>query len=204
LDLFNLCVVFLLGFAFHCPAMCGPVVSVLYPEKVAAWRFHTGRFIGYTLLGAFAGRVGNLVYTVGFAALGIFGFIAVFMVLMRNKIPNVFSGRALAKFAPQPLLLGLLFTFIPCHYLWTMAGIAALSGSAISGAAIMATHAIFSAIGVQAFQKFPPYLWLRSHLKGSEQWILALSVAIMILRVMLQPNFTPSSTHSHLPSFICW
>ena len=204
MGLFNFVLIFILGFALHCPAMCGPVVSLLYPEKRQAYQFHVGRFLGYTTLGLIAGKMGALIYSLGFAALGIFGLAAVVFVLFGNQKINFGPGASLKKLAPRPLLLGLMFTFIPCHYLWTMLGIAALSGSIWLGGSVMAAHAIMSAVGIQLFQSIPIYQKLRSRFQNSDRWLFALSMIVLLVRVASQSQL---GTNTHLTPtqlMMCW
>jgi sulfite exporter TauE/SafE len=204
LGLFNLALIFVLGFAFHCPAMCGPVVAVLYPDPKKAWRFHLGRFIGYTSLGVAAGQLGALIYSVGFATLGILGLAGVIMLLTTRSMPTFLPAQTLKRFVPQPIFLGMVFTFIPCHYLWTMVGIAALAGSPALGGAVMAAHALMSAFGVQMFQKIPIYQKLRTRFQSMDRWLIATSVLVLIYRIGSQSELGTILKHPTAASLICW
>ena len=195
MGLFNLIIIFVLGFALHCPAMCGPVVSVLYPDSKKAWRFHAGRVMGYSLLGLLAGKLGAYIYSIGFAALGLLAFIAIIVYLMNKTKAQFMPSQTLARFVPRPLLLGIMFSFIPCHYLWSMVGIAALSGSATLGMLLMATHAMMSAWGIHVFQN-------RMKGKGYEKWLLLASILILIFRISFHsPAEATSAPHSILNCF---
>ncbi len=182
--------------------MCGPVVSVLYPVRERAIQFHAGRLLGYTTLGLIAGKLGALVYSLGFAALGIMGLAGVVLLIAGPKLKTI-QGPNLARFSPRPFLLGTLFTFIPCHYLWTMVGVAALSGSIWSGGAIMAAHAIMSAVGIHAFLNARFYQRFKARFQNSEKWILALSVLLMLIRIVSQSN-SGGIAHPTASDLFCW
>ena len=79
-----------------------------------------------------------------------------------------------------PLVLGMLWTFLPCGLLYSALLIASLTNSWLEGAAVMALFALGSSISLMA----GPWLWLRLRRHRSGQWAIRLAgLALLISAV---------------------
>jgi hypothetical protein len=169
----------------HCVAMCGAAcggVARLDARSTARGLalFQAGRLVGYTALGAVAGasvqgmgwlgtQVAALrpVWTMFHAAALLLGLAMLYLarqphwldatgkrvwVAVRNRVP---AGGAAG--AGGIAGLGALWAFMPCGLLYSALLVAALSGSAAGGAAVMALFAVGSGMVLAA----GPWLWLR-------------------------------------------
>lgn len=175
----------------HCIAMCGAACAGIGqaagPHKNAAmWSFQAGRVLGYAALGALAAAsmqgLGWL--TVQSAALRpvwTFFHVATFalglLLLWRAQQPvwleqagrKIWSGaRSLAagRGRGAPLVMGALWAFLPCGLLYSAVLVAALTGSALEGAMVMALFALGTSVSMMA----GPWLWLRLHGSGAGDW----------------------------------
>jgi len=153
----------------HCAAMCGPIAAVGTSDqgkidKHLVFRYLLGRFFGYSILGALAGAVaapftagemGELVRLVlGFVVAGLLIYRAILLVRPAMGQRLVQLGRrstrpgflqTLMRFIPRRGFgLGLATALFPCGALFAGVFAAASSGSAISGAAMMAVFATAS------------------------------------------------------------
>ena len=150
------------------------------------WRFQFGRVIGYAALGGLAAAsmqgLGWLtvqsaalrpVWTLFHAATFVLGL----LLLVRAQQPVWleqaartvwFRVRALVpgQGGGAPLLMGMLWTFLPCGLLYSALMVAALTGSAPSGAAVMALFALGTSVSMMA----GPWLWLRLKASGNGDW----------------------------------
>lgn len=170
----------------HCIAMCGAACAGLGQaagerRNEAMWVFQLGRVLGYALLGGLAAAsiqgLGWL--TIQSAALRpvwtlfhVAAFMLGLVLLLRAQQPvwlesaarRLWSGaRALAagRGRGAPLVVGTLWALLPCGLLYSALLVAAMTGSAIEGAAVMALFAAGTAVSMMA----GPWLWL--HLRGT-------------------------------------
>ncbi len=170
----------------HCLAMCGAAcvgVSKLSPHSSLrpVVLFQIGRLIGYATLGAVAAAsmqgLGWL--TLHSAALRpvwsmvhIAALVMGLMLVIRAEQPLWLSDAAQGIWhklsSPQqrqtlhqhplgPLLLGMVWAFLPCGLLYSALLVALLSGSALTGAAVMSCFALGGAIMLM----LAPWLWNR-------------------------------------------
>ena len=170
----------------HCLAMCGAAcvgVSKLSPHSSLrpVVLFQIGRLIGYATLGAIAAAsmqgLGWL--TLHSAALRpvwsmvhIAALVMGLMLVIRAEQPLWLSDAAQGIWhklaSPQqrqtlhqhplgPLLLGMVWAFLPCGLLYSALLVALLSGSALSGAAVMSCFALGGSIMLM----LAPWLWNR-------------------------------------------
>lgn len=166
----------------HCIAMCGAACAGIGqaagPHRQAAMlTFQLGRILGYALLGALAAAsiqgLGWL--TVQSAALrpvwSLFHVAALLLgllLLWRAQQPvwleaagrRLWAGaRALAmgRGRGAPLLIGVLWALLPCGLLYSALLVAAMTGRAFDGAAVMALFALGTSVSLTA----GPWLWLR-------------------------------------------
>lgn len=198
----------------HCIAMCGAACAGIGqaagPHRTfALWGFQLGRLIGYTVLGAVAAAsiqgMGWLtvqsaalrpVWTLFHVAAMTLGLLLLWKarqpVWLEGAARRLWSGaRALAAGRGQgaPLVMGLCWTFLPCGLLYSALLVAAMSGQALDGAAVMALFALGSGVSLM----LGPWLWLRLRggvrsgdwgvrlaglaLAGSSAWALWLGLA---------------------------
>lgn len=175
----------------HCIAMCGAACAGIGqaagPRKnVAMWSFQAGRVLGYSTLGAVAAASMQALgwLTVQSAALRpvwtlfhVATFVLGMLLLWKAQQPvwleqagrKIWSGaRSLAQGRGRgaPLVIGALWTFLPCGLLYSALLVAALTGSALEGAVVMALFALGTSVSMMA----GPWLWLRLRGKGSGDW----------------------------------
>lgn len=175
----------------HCIAMCGAACAGIGQaagehKSSAMWTFQFGRVVGYSLLGALAAAslqgLGWL--TVQSAALrpvwSLFHVAAmtlglVLMIKAQQPIwleqvgKRIWQGaRALAmgRGRGAPLVIGTLWSLLPCGLLYSALLVAALAGTALNGALVMALFAAGTAVSMQA----GPWLWLRLKGNRSGDW----------------------------------
>lgn len=175
----------------HCIAMCGAACAGIGqaagPRKNSAmWSFQAGRVLGYAGLGALAAAsmqgLGWL--TVQSAALRpvwtlfhVAAFALGLLLLWRAQQPvwletagrKIWTGaRSLAAGWGRgaPLVIGALWTFLPCGLLYSALLVATLTGNALEGAAVMALFALGTSVSMMA----GPWLWLRLSGRGAGDW----------------------------------
>lgn len=146
-----------LGFVWvflHCSPMCGPIVSGLNLGKqihpaLGLFLYQTGRGFMYAVFGGLAGYFGSSMLISPWWGWLLVAFMATLLV---SKIfPDIFNisestprflvrtTSQIQKLAPMPraLLLGVIFSFLPCMLtLWAL-GLAAGTRSVVEGAGVM-------------------------------------------------------------------
>jgi sulfite exporter TauE/SafE len=152
----------------HCAGMCGGFVAAYAGDgahrgMASHLAYNAGRLVTYTALGALAGALGGALDLAGqsvglgrVAALFTGVTLVVFGVARLWRGPRLITLRAsaprgplrvlgalLARVHAQPralraLLLGLGTTLLPCGWLYSFVAVAAGSGSAVHGGALMA------------------------------------------------------------------
>lgn len=175
----------------HCVAMCGAACAGIGqaagPRKNAAmWTFQVGRILGYSALGALAAAsmqgLGWLtvqsaalrpVWTLFHVATAVLGMLLLWKaqqpVWLDQAGRKIWSGaRSLAagRGRGAPLVIGALWTFLPCGLLYSALLVAALTGRALEGALVMALFALGTSVSMMV----GPWLWLRLSGKGSGEW----------------------------------
>ena len=149
----------------HCAGMCGGIVSALAGGAGTRWLIHVaynaGRILSYALAGAIAGAVGSLglmldrwlpVQIALYVAANVLLIaLGLYLAGMRSPITRLeslgaglwrriqpFTGRFLpADSLSKAFALGMLWGWLPCGLVYTVLFTALLSGSALSGAALM-------------------------------------------------------------------
>jgi uncharacterized protein len=171
----------------HCVVMCGAACAGIGqaagPRKNSAmWTFQTGRVLGYSALGGVAAAsmqgVGWLstqsvalrpVWTMLHVAAMLLGLLLVYKA--RQPVWLDSAGKKIwaraRSFASgwgggAPLLIGALWTFLPCGLLYSALLVAALTANVMQGAAVMALFALGTSVSMMA----GPWLWLRLRLRG--------------------------------------
>lgn len=175
----------------HCVAMCGAACAGIGqaagPRKNSAmWSFQAGRVLGYSALGALAAAsmqgLGWLtvqsaalrpVWTLFHVATAVLGMLLLWKaqqpVWLEQAGRKIWSGaRSLAagRGRGAPLVIGALWTFLPCGLLYSALLVAALTGSALEGGLVMALFALGTSVSMMA----GPWLWLRLRGPGSGEW----------------------------------
>ncbi len=185
----------------HCVAMCGAACAGIGRSQGGAntramWIFQVGRLLGYSALGGVVAAsmqglgwltvqsaVLRPVWTLFHVAVAMLGL----MLLWRARQPVWLEQgaravwhrvRATANGLPQgvasggaPFLLGCLWSLLPCGLLYSALLVAALTGSWLEGAAVMALFALGSGVSLMA----GPWLWLKLRNQGSGQWAIRLA-----------------------------
>lgn len=188
----------------HCVAMCGAacagIAQAAGPNRnFSLWAFQLGRVLGYALLGALAAAslqgLGWLtvqsaalrpVWSLFHVAALVLGLMLLFQarqpVWLEDTARRVWARtRAFAanRGKGAPVILGMLWALLPCGLLYSALLVAALAGSAASGAMVMA---LFAA-GTSVTMVVGPWLWLR--VSGSQprlgqgQWGVRLAGAAL-------------------------
>ena len=175
----------------HCVVMCGAACAGIGraagPRKNSAmWTFQVGRVVGYALLGGVAAAsiqgLGWLttqsaamrpVWTLFHVAAVALGLLLVFNAQQPAWMES--TGKAIwlrargwiggHKFA-APLMIGTVWSLLPCGLLYSALLVAALSANAGQGALVMALFAAGTSVSMMA----GPWLWLRLRGHGSGQW----------------------------------
>ena len=184
----------------HCIAMCGAACAGIGqaagPRKNSAMlTFQLGRIIGYSSLGALAAAsmqgLGWLtvqsaalrpVWTLFHVATAVLGLLLLWKaqqpVWMERAGKAIWQrARALAwgQGRGVPLVIGALWTFLPCGLLYSALLVAALSNSAIEGALVMALFALGTSVSMMA----GPWLWLRFGGGSAGDWGVRLAGLVL-------------------------
>ena len=188
----------------HCVAMCGAACAGISqaagPHKnTALWTFQLGRIIGYAILGGLAAAslqdLGWLtvqsaalrpVWSLFHVAALVLGLMLLFQarqpVWLESTARRVWA-RTRAFAANQgrgaPMVIGMAWALLPCGLLYSALLVAALAGSTLGGAMVMA---LFAA-GTSVTMVIGPWLWLRLNgapaRLGSGQWGVRLAGAAL-------------------------
>ena len=175
----------------HCIAMCGAACAGIGhaagKHKMAAmWSFQAGRVLGYSALGAFAAAsmqgLGWLtvqtaalrpVWTLFQVATFVLGLLLlwkaqqpVWLEQAGKKVWHLVRSRNSGQGRGTPLVLGVIWTFLPCGLLYSALLVAALTGNTVSGAVVMALFALGTSVSLMA----GPWLVLRLGSQGNGDW----------------------------------
>lgn len=175
----------------HCIAMCGAACVGIGQaagahKNSAMWRFQAGRVLGYSALGALAAAsmqgLGWLtvqsaalrpVWTLFHVATLVLGLLLlwraqqpVWLEQAGKKIWIAARSLAVGRGRSAPLVIGALWTFLPCGLLYSALLVAALTGHALEGAGVMALFALGTSVSMMA----GPWLWLRLRGNGGGDW----------------------------------
>lgn len=186
----------------HCVAMCGAACGAVGRTQSgrntrAMWGFQAGRVVGYSALGGLAAAsmqgLGWLsvhaaalrpVWSLFHVAAALLGL----MLLWRARQPVWLERSARSVWASvrsvagtsaagAPVILGALWSLLPCGLLYSALLVAAMSASAAEGAAVMALFAIGSSVCLMA----GPWLWLRLRGQASGQWAVRIAGLALFL-----------------------
>ena len=184
----------------HCIAMCGAACAGIGqaagPRKNSAMlTFQLGRIIGYSSLGALAAAsmqgLGWLtvqsaalrpVWTLFHVATAVLGLLLLWQAQQPVWLEQ--AGKAIWQRARSlawgrgrgvPLVIGALWTFLPCGLLYSALLVAALSNSAVEGALVMALFALGTSLSMMA----GPWLWLRFGGGSAGDWGVRLAGLVL-------------------------
>lgn len=168
----------------HCIAMCGTACGSLQNDGAGnRWKFHLGRLIGYSSLGAVAaGSVKTLAWfsdqTQALHPLWTFFHVLVLcwglMLLAYARQPtwadqfgrHVWTQvRQVSHLSGGGVVTGMLWALMPCGLLYSALLVASLNANPISGALSMATFAIGTSVSLL----IGPWLWFK--LKRGVSWL---------------------------------
>jgi hypothetical protein len=150
------------------------------------WTFQFGRVLGYASLGALAAAsmqgLGWLtvqssalrpVWSMFHVAMIVLGLLLmwkaqqpIWMDQAGRKLWGKVRGLVSHKGASAPLLIGAVWTFLPCGLLYSALLVAALAGSPLEGALVMALFAM----GTSVSMMLGPWLWLRLRGNRNGDW----------------------------------
>ncbi len=185
----------------HCVAMCGAACAGMGrtnggTNTRSMWIFQVGRLLGYSALGGVVAAsmqglgwlsvqsaVLRPAWTLFHVAAGMLGLMLLWrarqpvwleegarMVWLRvRSVAGGLGGGAASDAAP--LLLGFLWSLLPCGLLYSALLVAALTGNWVEGAAVMALFALGSGASLMA----GPWLWLKLRRQSSGQWAIRLA-----------------------------
>jgi sulfite exporter TauE/SafE len=175
----------------HCVVMCGAACAGIghaagARKNSAMWTFQLGRVLGYSLLGGVAAAsmqgVGWLttqsaamrpVWTMLHVAAMALGLLLLFNA--RQPVWLEGAGKAVwlrargwvgGHTVAAPLLIGTVWSLLPCGLLYSALLVAALSANVGEGALVMGLFAVGTSVSMVA----GPWLWLRLRGHGSGQW----------------------------------
>jgi sulfite exporter TauE/SafE len=170
-----------------CGAACAGIGQAAGDKKAAAMlMFQVGRVFGYAGLGALAAAsmqgLGWLtvqsaalrpVWTLFHVAAMVLGFLLlwnaqqpVWMEQAGKKLWHGARTLTMGWGGGAPLIIGALWSFLPCGLLYSALLVAGLTGQALHGAYVMALFAVGTSISMM----LGPWLWLRLKGRGSGDW----------------------------------
>jgi sulfite exporter TauE/SafE len=194
----------------HCAGMCGPFVlmrvvgrpdgddaslsALRRLERAALWRYHLGRAITYTALGAIAASVAGVALEwVGLrwvlvAILGLAALMLALTAFRGSALPMPASDRLSAAMTNivtrasrlGDLPLGLALGFLPCGVLYGALAAAASTGDALSGAVAMGAFVLGTVPGLVAVAIGGAFFARRFRIaRAATMPLLALNIAIL-------------------------
>lgn len=166
----------------HCVAMCGAACAGIGqaagPRKNSAmWTFQAGRVLGYAALGAVAATSMQImgwlttqsavlrpVWTLFHVATAMLGLCLlgtaaqpVWLQKAGKKLWAVTRSFVHGRGRGAPLVIGALWSFLPCGLLYSALLVAALTGNVLHGALVMALFALGTSLAMMV----GPWLWLQ-------------------------------------------
>jgi len=175
----------------HCIGMCGAACAGIGQAAgergtTAMWVFQFGRVFGYSAFGALAAasmqglgwmtvhsaalRPVWTMFHVGVMVLGLMlvwrAQQPVWLESAGKKIWLVARSFSVGRGVAGPLMLGVVWTFLPCGLLYSALLVAALTGHMLEGAVVMALFAL----GTSVSMMLGPWLWLRFGKNSQGDW----------------------------------
>lgn len=191
----------------HRMAMCGLVCAGLGPGRdlqaarpsAALWKFHVGRVLGYSALGALAAvSVQSIGWVMAQSTvlrtlwmllhLGVAGFGVVLVVSARQPRWMEDGGRRIwarvrgsRPAGAAPWAVGVLWALMPCGLLYSAVLVAAMASGPVQGAMVMTTFALGSLTSVVLGTR----LWQRFGVGSSQAWAVRLAGALLVMVSLL-------------------
>lgn len=180
--------------SWHCAGMCGAIAALAPRPKLAAL-YQLGRLLSYVCLGLLAGQFGETVLGwipddrkwIVSALLGLLS-LWVLLSVWRLEFPMkmqrfLWRHRPRSKESLDFLSIGILNGFLPCHWLYGFVLVAAGTGSAAKGGALLFSLWLgslpwllgASSLGVFAKKFFP-----------SSPWVARVLLVVVIVGLLLQ------------------
>lgn len=186
----------------HCVAMCGSACGAISRHQggidaKAMWAFQIGRLLGYSVLGGFAAMsmqglgwlssqssVLRPIWTMFHIAIVLLGLVLIWQarqpVWFEVAARTVWTKVRLATGRRQwnaPLVIGALWSLMPCGLLYSALLVAALSHSAAEGAGAMALFAVGSSVSLIA----GPWLWSSFHRPSTGNWAIRIAGLALVM-----------------------
>ena len=210
----SLFVVGLISGFTHCAGMCGPFVLMravgkaegdMSPatwrclERASLWRYHLGRAVTYSGLGALAaGLAGTALDWIGFRWIVVAILLAAAVTIMSSAlrgaallpVPAGRLSRAMTDVATRASRLGdfpfgLALGFLPCGIVYGALAAAASTGEAASGALAMAAFALGTVPGLIAVAIGGAFFARRFRIAGAVTMpLLAINIAVLTAYVL--------------------
>jgi len=163
---------FVAGFlgSWHCGVMCGPMACFLSSKKQLL-NYQLGRFVSYTLAGAFAGFVSQFLFRsqewLRYVSVAIISILLIAMFLSHNKALKTpaWLNRIYFRNKESGFILGLLSFVLPCGWLYSFIVSAMASRSAWAGALVMAVFWLSTLPALSAAQLLLKKMIQRSDLQ---------------------------------------
>ncbi len=169
----------------HCIAMCGAACGGIQTSNIRLQivKFHSGRVIGYAILGAIAAASVNTLawfsdQTAALHPLWTFFHVLVFawglMLLLFARQPawadrlgrQIWGHvRQFSQLSGGGVLTGVLWALMPCGLLYSALLVASLNANPVQGALSMATFALGTSVSLM----IGPWFWFK--LKNGFKWI---------------------------------
>lgn len=175
----------------HCIAMCGAACAGIGQaagdrRASAMWLFQVGRVLGYSAMGALAAvsmqALGWMtvqsaalrpVWTMFHVAVLVMGLVLMFnaqqpiwLERAGKKLWRVARSLVISRGLSGTLMLGMVWTFLPCGLLYSALLVAGLTGHAVDGALVMGLFAV----GTSVSMMLGPWLWLRFGTNSKGDW----------------------------------
>jgi len=196
--------------SIHCAGMCGPLSHLVSKSIWQNASYNFGRALGYITVGAVFGGMGEILLDSEIKWLRWGGALLTAIFIIFTLI-NIFTGRHLTLPIPAQLrsrffnfahnqgqilkafYLGVLTTILPCGWLMTFAGAAAATGSAVSGAKVMAVFYL-STLPVMTLVPLKASKYM-SYIKKRNPAAVALLIAVSSFLVLGLRFYTKHSCH---------
>jgi sulfite exporter TauE/SafE len=193
----------------HCLGMCGALACSAGERYEQHLAYHLGRISTYAVLGALAGAMGRALpgppwLTTAIAALFLVGFAAALAGWVpepRVAVPGLarMGARVARRFdLPSRLLFGVVNGLLPCGLVYATLSLSIASGSALAGAAVMATFGLCTIPALLAAS-----LGLRRVVMGSRRARQGLAAVVLVsglLTLSLRSGAFAEESSSEVPA----
>ena len=187
----------------HCALMCGPLAAASHARGGSHGRsaYFVGRLVSYVLLGALAGSLFRVLGQTPWArwaetalswSLGATLLYTAWRSVRRPERSGLVKlgtaprksliGRALARVADDPLLLGVATALLPCGALFTALAGAAAQGDPLLGSLVMGTFATFTGVSVIGVSHLTSWFSRTTLLRWTTSVVLVVGGLIFLYR----------------------